>query len=120
MKNTTRIDHNEGTIVITKDFAKKASVPGSDEYKYLISLKRDNRDYSVVVKPSSKRSDGLSKIKLTNMRAYISKHDDEKGTIMKTFEAMVNEEAGENLNRTNFFAIKKWFFEQYPDLKKSA
>jgi hypothetical protein len=36
---------------------------------------------------------------------------------MAQFKAMVDEEVGENLNRTSFFAIKKWFFEQYSDLK---
>ncbi len=120
MKNNVRIDHNERAIVITKDFAKKSSIPGSDEYRSLLAIRRDNREYSVVVRSSSKRSGGTSKIRLVDMRAYISKHDDAEGTIMKAFEAMVNEEAGENLKRTSFFAIKRWFFQQYKDLKNIA
>jgi hypothetical protein len=117
MANAIRLNHDDHTIIITKDFAKKSGIPGSNEYKELMNIKRDNRDYNVVVKATTKRNDGTSKITKAKMRAYISKHDDENGTIMAQFKAMVDEEVGENLNRTSFFAIKKWFFEQYSDLK---
>lgn len=116
MANAIRLNHDDHTIIITKDFAKKSSIPGSNEYKALMQIKRDNRDYGVVVRTTPRRKDGTSKITTAKMRAYISKHDDAKGTIMAQFDAMVNEKSGENLERTRFFTIKKWFFEQYPDL----
>ena len=117
MANAIRLNHDDHTIIITKDFAKKSGIPGSNEYKELMNIKRENRDYNVVVKVTTRRKDGTSKITKAKMRAYISKHDDDKGTIMAQFNAMVNEKVGENLDRTSFFAIKKWFFEQYSDLK---
>lgn len=115
--NAVRLSHDDHTIIITKDFSKKSGIPGSNEYKELMAIKRENRDYNVVVKASTKRKSGTSKITTAKMRAYISKHDDDNGTIMAQFDAMVNEKVGENFNRTSFFAIKKWFFEQYSDLK---
>lgn len=120
MANAIRLDHDNHTIIITKDFAKKSGIPNSNEYKELMTIKQSNRDYNVVVKTTAKRKDGASKITAAKMRAYISKHDDENGTIMAQFDALVNEEVGENFNRTSFFAIKKWFFEQYSDLKRDS
>ena len=115
--NAIRLNHDDHTIIITNDFAKKSGNPTTNEYKDLMRIKNQNRDYTVVVKTTTKRNDGTSKITKAKMKAYISKHDDENGTIMAQFKAMVDEEVGENLNRTSFFAIKKWFFEQYSDLK---
>jgi hypothetical protein len=39
---------------------------------------------------------------------------------MKKFLEYKNEEAGENLEKTSFFKVKKWFFETYPELKNVA
>ena len=120
MTNAIRLNHDDHTIIITKDFAKKSGNPNTTEYKDLLKIKSQNRDYTVVVKATTKRNDRTSKITKAKMRAYISKHDDENGTIMAQFEAMVNEKVGENFDRTSFFAIKKWFFEQYSDLKSDT
>lgn len=120
MKNDVKFSHEDRTIIITtKTFAQKASIYGTEEYKMLMKIKNDNRDYKVVVKSSPKRKNGTDRVTLDDMRAYIEKHD-EDGSIMKEFDLMTNEQKGDNLKRTSFFAIKKWFFEQYPDLKSSA
>ena len=113
--NALTLRHENKSIVITKDFAKKSSNPNNAEYQKLADVKRVYADYTVIVRAVSKKNSKTNKIKLADMKAYIGKHDDD-GSIMMQFEAMINEEAGENLQRTSFFAIKKWFFEQYPDL----
>lgn len=120
MRNEIMFNHEDRTIIITtKAFAKKASVYGTNEYKMLMKIKNDNRDYKVIVKSSPKRKSGTDRVTLDDMRAYIEKHD-EDGSIMKEFDMLINEKKGDNLKRTTFFVIKKWFFEQYPDLKSSA
>ena len=121
MKNyTVKINHENREIVISKELARKASVYKSEEYQYILDLKKENSGYSVSTRPTpNKRSTGTSKLTLNKMKAYISKHDAD-GSIMVMFEAMTNEEAGDKLYRTSFFAIKKWFFEQYPELKNIA
>jgi hypothetical protein len=111
------LNHETKSIVITKAFSKNASTYGTTEYKDLIKIKNDFRDYQIVVRSVPKRKRGINDISLTDMETYIQKHDDEEKSIMSTFKSMVNEKAGENLKRTSFFTIKKWFFEQYPELK---
>ena len=118
MKNSIMLNHENKTIVITKEFSKKASTYGTTEYKELLKIKNDFRDYQIVVRSAPRRTHSINDITLADMRAYIKKHDDEEKSIMAKFESMVNEKTGEKLIRTSFFAIKKWFFEQYPDLKK--
>lgn len=117
MKNSIMLNHETKSIVITKAFSKNASTYGTIEYKELIKIKNDFRDYQIVVRSTPKRKRGINDISLTDMETYIQKHDDEEKSIMSTFKSMVNEKAGENLKRTSFFTIKKWFFEQYPELK---
>lgn len=114
-----RISHENNTIVITKAFAKKASVYGSDAYDELRKIKLDNPDYKVEVRTVSKTTSATNKITLATMENYIAKHDT-TGEIMKQFNALRNEELGENLHKTTFFQIKKWFFETYPELKNVA
>jgi hypothetical protein len=118
-KTMVKINHEDRTIIITKAFAKEASTYGTPKYKQLMEIKNDNKDYKVVVKNTVKRKSENDHITLTDMRAYIEKHDSDK-SIIEEFERMVNEKKGDNLKRTSFFAIKKWFFEQYPDLKSPA
>ena len=117
MKNSIMLNHETKSIVITKAFSKNASTYGTTEYKDLIKIKNDFRDYQIVVKSAPKRKRGINDISLADMEAYIKKHDDERESIMTTFNSMVNEKVGENLKRTSFFTIKKWFFDQYPELK---
>ena len=117
MTNSIMLNHETKSIVITKAFSKNASTYGTTEYKELIKIKNDFRDYQIVVRSVPKRKRGINDISLTDMETYIQKHDDEEKSIMSTFKSMVNEKAGENLKRTSFFTIKKWFFEQYPELK---
>ena len=118
-KTMVKINHEDRSIIIAKAFAKKASTYGTSEYKMLMEIKNDNKDYKIVVKSAPKKKVGNNDITIEDMRAYIEKHD-EDGSIMKEFDLMANEKKGENLKRTNFFVIKKWFFEQYPDLKSSS
>ena len=113
--NAIKLNHENGSIVITKDYAKKSSIPNSKEYKELIEIKKAYRDYSVVVRKTTTRKSKTSKITLSNMRTYILNHDDEK-KIMPMFEKIV-EESDNSIEYSGFFGIKKWFLEQYSELK---
>ena len=116
--NAFTIKHENRTIVITKDYAKKSSNPNTDEFKNLMELKKAYRDYRVVVRETAKRKSKTSKITLSNMKAYISKHDSD-GRIMVAFENVVKESTN-SIEYSGFFGVKKWFFEQYPELKTMA
>ena len=113
MKNFA-LNHDGKTIIVTKNYARQSSVPGSKAYTELMKLKNAYRDYSVVVRTTSKRKSKTSKITLANMKAYISKHDAD-GKIMMEFETIVKE-SDVSIEYRGFFGIKKWFLAQYPEL----
>ena len=52
------------------------------------------------------------------MRAYIKNHDTD-GRIMSEFEKVVRESKN-SIQYSGFFGVKKWFFEQYSELKEEA
>lgn len=116
--NAIKLNHENGSIVITKDYAKKSSIPNSKEYKELIEIKKAYRDYAVVVRKTAKRKSKTNKITLSNMRTYISNHDKD-GTIMSDFEKIVKE-SDNSIEYRGFFGIKKWFLEHYSELKNEA
>lgn len=116
--NAVRINHNERTIVITKKYAKEASAYNTTAYKELNKIKSDNPNYQVIVREVSKKSSVSSRLTLRTMENYIKMHDTD-GKIMEEFKRKRYEKAGENLEKTTFFQIKKWFFATYPELKKA-
>lgn len=86
MTNTIIVNSKANTLVITKAFAKAASIFDSDEYKTLQEAKRDNPTYRVVVKAkkaSDKSSDHNKGLKYSYMEKYIVAHDDEQKSIVK-------------------------------------
>jgi hypothetical protein len=116
--NAIIVKHENRTIAITKEYAKKSSNPNNKEFKDFMEVKKAYRDYTVVVRTNTKRNSKTSRITLANMKAYISKHDSD-GSIMVAFENIVKESV-DSIEYSGFFGVKKWFFEQYPDLKNIA
>ena len=115
--NAVRINHDERTIVITKKYAKAASIYKTNAYDELTLIKSQHPTYQVIVREVSKKTSVNNRITLKTMEKYIEKHDSE-GKIMEEFKKIRDEKTGENLEKTNFFQIKKWFFKKYPTLKK--
>ena len=115
--NAVRINHDERTIVITKKYAKAASVYNTNAYNELTTIKRENPTYQVIVREVSKKTSVNNRITFSTMENYIKLHDPD-GKIMEEFKKMRDEKEGENLEKTNFFKIKQWFLNQYPNLKK--
>ena len=120
MKNQVIINHSTHTISITKAFEKKASVYKSNEYKELVAIKNDFPTFKVEVIAPAKRNSRMSKITLDDMRRYINAHDNEEKSLMAEFDKMCEKkkDSSELITKT-FFEIKKWFFEQFPDLKQN-
>lgn len=116
--NAVRISHEERAIVITKKHAKLASVYDSSAYRELKEIKKVYPNYQVIVREVSKKSSVSSRLTLRTMEKYIKMHDTD-GKIMEEFKNMRDEKAGENLEKTSFFQIKKWFYDTYPELKKA-
>ena len=118
MTNNVQINHEAMTITISKKFAQKAGKFGTPEYRQFIEMKKDNEGYRVIVKSIPSNSGAINRITLEDMKKYILAHDDEEGTGMKAFEAKLAEEVDEDCQHKNFFRIRKWFFEQYKEIKE--
>jgi hypothetical protein len=112
-----KINYTNRTIEITKAFANKASVYGSDEYSLLKEARKDNEGFAVVVVEAKRKASKNSKITLADMERYISFHDDEEGSKMKTFKGLKNaKKKNGELYGVSFFEIKKWFFETFAEV----
>lgn len=115
MRNIT-LNRNNRTIIISKAFEKKASKYGTPEYNELVEVQRDNAGFKVVVKAPAKTSSKTSRITLSDIKRYISFHDDENNSKMEELERMCNAKAHGEINNKSFFEIKKWFFEKFPEV----
>ena len=113
-----KINYTNGTIELTKAEAKKAGIPNSDAYNALMALRMENPTFKVTVLPTvTKKIGKKNQITYTDIERYISFHDDENGSIMKEYKARRNpKQNGELYGTANFFEIKKWFFETYPEV----
>ena len=113
-----KINYAHGTIELSKAEAKKASIPGSDAYTALMAIRAENPTFKVAVLPTATKKIGKkNQIGYADIERYISFHDDENGSIMKEYKARRNpKQNGELYGTANFFEIKKWFFETFPEV----
>lgn len=123
------INHAKKALEISKNFDKEASIFNSDCYNTLKAAKQDFPTYRVVVKSSSKKN-LESKIKMKDILYYVEKHSGKDSTEWKALEELRGDSAKELKEKNkegrifeieetaSFFAIKKWFFETYPEIQK--
>ena len=52
--NAYSVSHVTRSIILTRDFAKKASILGTEEYKIFLNLRRDNPEYEVIQRTIAK------------------------------------------------------------------
>ena len=69
-----------------------------------------------VLATAPKKIGKKNQIKYSDIERYISFHDDENGSIMKEYRARRNAKENGELYAENFFEIKKWFFEIFPEV----
>ena len=117
MKNTLRIDHANGRIVMDRTFAKNAENTRSDEYAHLQSVRQDYPTYTVVRKQIKKPAHKESYKGLTYdfMRTYITNHEPEetKDVVSKELEDMIEISKCHSIR---YPTIKKWFLAKYPEV----
>lgn len=112
-----KLNYANATIELTKVEAKKAGIPGSDAYNALMTIREQNPSFRVTVLPTvTKKIGKKNQITYRDIERYISFHDDENGSIMKEYKARRNAKQNGELYAENFFEIKKWFFEIFPEV----
>ena len=100
------INHDEQTITITKDYAKRSSVPGSKEFRELSKLHAAFPEYTIqrrtaVITADKQKHNGLT---VDFMEKYIVTFADDAA--LKEFE---------NGEKALYGKMKSWFLKKYPN-----
>ena len=119
MKNTLKVNHEDGIITMDRTFAKKAENTMSAEYAHLQNVRRDYPTYRVIrrqIKPNPNKEcwKGLT---YEYMERYIKTHgtEDERKENLKEFEELrLISECHSRCKR--YPTIKKWFLAKYPEI----
>ena len=119
MKNTLKLNHEKGQIVMDRTFAKKAENTMSAEYAHLQSVRRDYPNYTVIRREIKKNPDKECWKGLTYayMKNYIIGHegDDTRDLVLNEFaEKCLIAECHSKCHR--YPVIKKWFLAKYPEI----
>jgi hypothetical protein len=105
-----KINFANETIQLSKVEAKKAGVIGSELYKNLNGVREQYPNYAVVVIERKTSASSVFKgMGCEFMGNYVKTHD-EDGKIMAEFEKL-------RKDATPYGAMRKWFFEKYPQFK---
>jgi len=115
MKKTNQciINHEKTAIIITKEFAKRSSVPTSAEYRMLAKLHKDFPEYSIQrrtadVAENKKTHEGLT---LDFMSKYLARVENATAALAE-FERVKDYYKGE---KAYYAKVKSWFLSKYPD-----
>lgn len=107
------------TIELSKAEMKAAMIFGSDEYKALQQCRRDYPGFTIVeVKVKRGKSD-FAGLDMKTIRAYVEKHgtDEQKQDYAFISKRTVDKD-GEYHEAQSFFEIKKWFLNEFPEIKQ--
>ena len=112
--NEYKVNQIEGTITITKRFAKAASVLGSAEYNIMKQLRADNPTFTVLMREIKKKEGKKSYRNLTyeNMRTFIIEAEGENSPILNDFNKTMELA---KIQSAPYTYVKKWFLNRYKD-----
>lgn len=113
-----RVEFLTNSIIITKNFAEAASIPNSEEYIKLQSVKNDNPSMKVVLRSTKAAGHRNAYKGLTYryMRRFISEMDSKN---LISFENTIHHyESFGYENGTVYQYVRDWFLENYPRHKE--
>ena len=113
MKNTIKMI-DETNAQVTKAFAKKAVIFGTEEYKLWKAYREDFPNAQMVTKTIKKNPDKKTNKNMTyeNMAAFIREQDD-AAEVMKEFEKQINLS---KVKANPYRAVLAWFKQKYSDV----
>ena len=118
MSNNIRINDKNHTIELTKKFATAAKRFGTPEYEDLQTVRRDYPRYRIEIKTPAKKADCFKGLTYNYMKFYIESH---KTELLEDFFILCGKTAdGEDQEfaaAATYGETKKWFLEQFPELK---
>ena len=117
---TITVSARTHSLVLTKSFAAKAAIFGSDEYKMLQEARRDYPGYKVTVGKTKEAKNIYAGLDYAYMEKYIAAHDTEEKTIMAEYQMLrgESEEAKAiNARSASFLEIRSWFLKTFPAIE---
>jgi hypothetical protein len=114
IKNPIKMNFSEQTIVISRKFAVKASIPGSKEYLQLTGVQESYPEYKIVIREIAKnsRKETYPNLTYAYMEYYISTHPFAKERMAEYKEKRLCSEC----HSMRYGYVKKWFLAAYPDI----
>ena len=109
--NAYSVNHVTRSIILTRDFAKKASIPDTHEYQILIKLRTENPGYEIIQRTIAKKEGKRKPPSYKQMKKYISCVEN-SDYYMARFEAMRAEAASKN---GSYARVLKWFRQTFPN-----
>lgn len=119
MKNTLKICHKTGVIVMDATFAKKSENTMSAEYAHLQQVRRDYPTYKVIRRTIKRNANKKTYNGLTYgyMKDYILKHgtkEERQKNLAEYNEMILISKCHGKAYR--YPVIKRWFLEKYPEI----
>ena len=114
-KNTQyEIDFINAKIILTKKFAKAASILNTPEYTTLMQLRRENPDFTIELREIKKKEGKKSYRNLTyeHMEDYIITRE---GKDSATYKEYLNVKKLSQIQAGPYAYVKSWFLKKYKD-----
>ena len=115
--NRYEINHIEGKVILTKQFAKSASILNTPEYMTLLELRRNHPDYTFELREIRKKEGKKSYRNLTyeHMEDYIITREGKDSEAHKEFEKV---KMLSQIQTGPYAYVKSWFLKKYEDAFK--
>ncbi len=115
-----KINREDNIIEIGKQFDKKASVFGTEEYMALEQVRVAYPTFKIVVKKSSNNKSAIKGLTFDRMRQFIELKGDEEG--MAQFEELIGKGSLESQYKGSapYGTVKQWFVTRYPMFANTA
>ena len=114
-KNTQyEIDFINAKIILTKKFAKAASILNTPEYTNLMQMRRENPDFTIELREIKKKEGKKSYRNLTyeHMEDYIITRE---GKDSATYKEFLNVKKLSQIQAGPYAYVKSWFLKKYKD-----
>ena len=119
MKNTLKIDRENGLIVMDRTFAKLSENTRSEEYTHLQQVRKDYPTFQVVTRTIKKnpKKETYAGLTYDYMKFYIFNHEpaeNRRNALAEFDELILISKCHTKAKR--YPTIKKWFLEKYPEI----
>ena len=112
--NQYEIDFINAKIILTKKFAKAASILNTPEYTTLMQMRRENPDFTIELREIKKKEGKKSYRNLTydHMEDYIITRE---GKDSATYKEFLNVKKLSQIQAGPYAYVKSWFLKKYKD-----